>query len=569
MVASRWLPVALVAVAGCGGFRPYPLADPMWRDPDRRTFDEKPAEYVSGLYWDGADQMVFRPFARFWAVDPGGEAANVNAFDEVPDSSWWTNRIGERAVSPAEAAEGPCRGIPPLDEDRGPFEVFRAKPNGATPGFFFKGPDGRRYVFKTDGLTQGPRPTAADAIGARLYWLVGYNAPCNRVVFVDKSIFTIEKGAKSEDDEGNKVPMTQADIDKVLDKGQVTPDGRYRGSVSLFLPGEPLGPFRYEGTRCDDPNDVIPHEDRRELRGSQVIGSWTSHTDAREQNTMDTWVETAKGRGYVRHHMLDFSDIMGTVWEPPELGRRMGDSSFMDAPDILTDFLTLGLIERPWEDKRFGTTGPVFGYYDIAHYDPEAWQPQYDNPAMLRRTERDVAWQARIIARIGQAHLEAILASARYENDVIEREALRLLMGRRQKLLARFLTRLSPLARPRIEGDRVCLDDLALVSAIVPASARRYSARWWRLGDEQPRRATAVREGTRICSELPAVAPARGAKPASAAEAERRYYVLDVIAESGSQGGQAPLRIHGYHLGGDDHRIVALERPTDGHAPGW
>src|SRR5918994_7088242 len=42
--------------------------------------------------------------------DPGDEqairAVNVNTLDEVPDSSWFTNRIGQRPMSAAEVARG-------------------------------------------------------------------------------------------------------------------------------------------------------------------------------------------------------------------------------------------------------------------------------------------------------------------------------------------------------------------------------------------------------------------------------------------------------------------------------
>jgi hypothetical protein len=353
--------------------------------------------------------------------------------------------------------------------------------------------------------------------------------------------------------------MTERDIDDVLAKGTRTVGGRYRGSVSLLIDGEILGPFRYEGTRADDPNDVVPHEDRRELRATQVIAGLLNHTDAREQNTLDTWVRSGPAGGFVRHYMLDFSDCMGTVWDPPALGRRMSHSSYFDLEDVTTDLATFGLVRRPWEGKRFGPSGAVFGYYDIDHYDPDTWQPGYDNPAMLRRTERDTAWMARIIARIGTAHLTAIVDEARFGDAFLEREALRLLRGRQKKLLARFLSRLSPLTRPsvQISSERdalLCLDDAAVIGGVADWRTRRYSARAWEAEAREPRALAIDAAAGSVCTKLPSLWGASTTRP--------RYLVVDLVAGGGREP-LPPVRIHLYALGGVDYRIVALERPDD------
>ena len=43
-------------------------------------------------------------------------AQNINTIDEVPDSSWFTNRILAHPLSPAEVARGPLEGTgrPPV-----------------------------------------------------------------------------------------------------------------------------------------------------------------------------------------------------------------------------------------------------------------------------------------------------------------------------------------------------------------------------------------------------------------------------------------------------------------------
>ena len=91
----------------------------------------------------------------------------------------------------------------------------------------------------------------------------------------------------------------------------VSPDGTYRAVAARQLSGRVIGPFKYFGTRNDDPNDIVPHEDRRELRALKVFGAWTNLTDMKAGNTLDT-VVTENGRGVVRHYLQDVGSTFGT-----------------------------------------------------------------------------------------------------------------------------------------------------------------------------------------------------------------------------------------------------------------
>lgn len=547
---------ALLLLAACGGgLRKYPLKEPMWLDLDRRPLSERPEEYFSPFAWDGADQTIFRPISRFFAVDPAGEAINVNALDEVPDSSWFTNRIGRYAVTPEQAAQGPC--TTPLPATDKPWIVTDAKPNGDNPGFLIQA-EGKHYLVKFDGVIQGPRASAADVIGSRIYHAAGYFVPCNRVLHFDRRILRIAPDAMSEDAHGDDVPMREAHLDEVFSKAIRLSDGRYRANLSLFVEGKPVGPWTYQGTRDDDPNDVVDHEDRRDLRGMRVLAAWIHHFDSREQNTLATWIENGSGRGYVRHNVIDFGDSFGSVWDPPMLGRRIGHAYYLDFPDVLEDFVTLGLVERPWDSARFGPSGKVFGYFDVERFEPDEWVPGYPNPAFGRMSERDGAWMARIIARFTDAHVRAMVKEAQMRPD-LDAELERILIGRRDKILRRWLTRLSPLTEPKLElangKARLCLEDLGLAGGIARPDERRYGSRAWlteALTPAQPGRAHLV-DGRWVCVSLPQAPAASGSSPA--------YLIVDVVAGASKQPPTGPARVHLYHLGRSDYRIVALERP--------
>lgn len=543
---------ALLAGCGAGAFQRFPETDPMWVDDDMRPFAERPEEYFSPFAWDGADQMFFGPMSAFLAVRPGGEAVNVNAVDEVPDSSWFQNRIGRHPMTVARLVRGPCEDGP-LDA-AGPITVTDAKPNGANPGFIVEDAEGRKFLLKFDGEQQPERATAADVIGTLMYWAAGYHSPCNRNVYFDREVLRIGDDATAQNERGDEEPLTWEHIDTALENASRHADGRIRGTSSRFLPGRPIGPWRYQETRGDDPNDVIPHQDRRELRGMRVLAAWMNHFDSREQNTLAMWIETDGGRGYVRHNMIDFGESFGSMWPNPRISRRLGHAYYLDLPYLFADFVTLGVIERPWHRNEHGAAGPTLGYFDVETFRPDRWHPGYPNPAFGRCTERDAAWMARILSQLTDEHVRAMVGAAELSNRVVHDELVRILIGRRDATLRRWFRELSPLTQPRVvptsTGARLCLRDFAVESGVRPAG-RDYAARAWVHdgGLSEVPVSPARPEGGLVCLDLPGVTGDPG------------YLVVDVRGDPEP----GPARVHLY-VRGSAYRVVGLERP-DGDAP--
>jgi hypothetical protein len=562
LLGHRFVLLACVAaplLACAQGPARFPLSPPLWRDEDEVPFGPAPSEYVSPMVWDVGDQSLFYPLTRVFAVDPAGESINVNALDEVPDSSWFQNRIGLHGMSPAATALGPCEaslGDPPT-----PWRVTGAKPNGANPGFIIEDASGKHHLVKFDGLVQGPRATAADVVVSKLYHAAGYMVPCNRVVFFRKDDVSIGEGAKAETATGDEVALTPLHLEEVFAKAQRLPDGRLRASTSLFLSGKPIGPFAYQGTLDGDPNDVIPHQDRRELRAMRLLAAWTQHFDAREQNTLSMWVASNENQGFVRHGVIDFGDCFGSIWEPPTLGRRLGFSHYFDLSETLSDWLTFGVRERPWDTARFGPSGKVFGYYAVENFEAEGWKAGYPNPAFSRMSERDGAWMARIIAQFGEAHLKQLAAVARLEDAALEAELLRLLGGRRERVLARYLTRLSPLALPvlRRSGDELCLRDLLEQSGLRRGRARSYAVTLHAGGSSRRIEPVRARPGQRLCVELPRAPDATPLAPA--------YLMLDWVSASDGFEPEFPARVHLFDQGSQGLAVVGLERPESFEPP--
>ncbi len=550
--------VAAALVVACGGgLRRFPARDAMWHDTDDKPFAPAPKEYVSPFAWDGANQLVFRPMSRFFAVDPAGRAVNVNAFDEVPDSSWFQNRIGRTPMTSEEIARGACDDkVLDVDAKDGTWIIDQGKPNGFNPGFRVNIPGIGKFMLKADPKPEPDRATGATTVAARLYHAAGYYAPCDSVVYFRPSILKLNPGLTVTDNSGVSKPFDEPALAKLLESASHR-DGLVRMVASKWLPGKPLGPYRYDGTRSDDPNDVIPHEDRRELRGGRVLAAWLNHFDSREQNTMDVFMPASKdkkdGPGYVRHYILDLGDCFGSVWNWDEISRRLGFAYYLDIPYLAEDFVTFGAVERPWERAR--RDGGLFNYFSARDFDPEYWRGGYPNPAFVRMTEDDAAWMARILARFSDETISAAVATAQYD-PASARYLTETLALRRDVILRRYLTRLSPLADVRIHEGELCAVDLARSAHIVADDHRAYGARRYRGADGAADGSLPVvgKPDGRVCVRLPRVGDGAGADDDPA-----RYSVVEIVTASAP----GPLRAHVVDLGAERGLLVTgLERPV-------
>jgi hypothetical protein len=563
------LAVVVLGLAACApGEQRFPLRVPVWRDTDlqpvfarchREPTDEDPRHvscapesYEATLYWDGADQMFFRPLSETVGVADGGEAVNANSLDEVPDSAWFTNRLGVRPVGLDELRLNACPKDKVLDPDSTPdgaWIIDKGKTFGSTPGFRIRVPGKGKYLVKVEA--HGPeRQVASTVIGEAVYYAAGYYASCEQALWVRPSVFKLTPGLTSRKGNfGDLYPFDQQALDELFAHSTMR-NGLLRISASSWIPGQSIGQFRYEGTRGDDPNDVVPHEDRRELRGARVLASWIGHVDCREGNSLDTWMADTKGGapdsspGHVVHYQIGTSAALGNVWDWDEISRRLGYAYVLDWGDLAATFFTLGASPRTYETVRKMPGHEIFGYWNVADFDPDRWKNEYPNPAFDRMTERDAAWMARILAHFSPEMVRTLAEVGKLSDPANTDYLESVLAGRLRKILERYLTHLSPLADVRVEGavSGLCGVDLAELRGLREPSRFRYAARLV----SGPWLQVARRAGGVVCAVLP---------PAVGGERYVRVRVEDGVA-------RGPLVAHLYDLGPARGWFLAgLERP--------
>ncbi len=369
------------------------------------------------------------------------EAMNVNRFDEVENSSWFTNRNHVTPMSIADLSKGPDTGDGP--NVQGKWKIISAKSQGVTPGFAIEDGDGDRYLIKFDPRGYSELASGAEVVSTKLFYAMGFNTPENYIVYFDPKILELGANVKFTDENGEKRLMVESDLEKIFEKIVYEEDGRIRALASKFISGKPLGPFTYRGLRKDDPNDFVPHHHRRELRGLRVISAWLNHFDTKDGNTLDMFV-TENGRSFVKHYLIDFGATLGSAsWGPNHVWR--GHENDTDPNAIMVNLVSLGLYVRPWEKQSHDIKYPSIGYFEADLFEPQNYKPQVPNPAFENITGRDAFWATKIILSFTDEQLAAAVEQGRYSDPEAAAYLLDTIKKRRDIIGRYYLSRVNPL----------------------------------------------------------------------------------------------------------------------------
>jgi hypothetical protein len=539
LVAASAAAVTLLFSTGASMQAPrfYP-DDPIAREPESQDAS-KAAPYEKSQMYD----LMYNLFVNSGHQASGLRAKNINTIDEVPDSSWFTNRIGSRSITTEEITRGPLVGTPP---DPSKWVLIREKTSGAHPGFTAVDAKGDTWFLEFDPKWAPGGATGSVAVATKIFWALGYNQVESFLSTFDPKNVTIDPKATVRRPNGKRTAFTHDDMNVILEHVARNPDGTYRIFAGRLLPGKILGGFTYTGTRPDDPNDLVAHEHRRELRALRVFGAWTNLTDWKDANTIDS-VITENGKAVVKHYLQDVGSTFGMSNDQHEWD--LGYEYFYEGPPSRKRLFTLGFGISPWQTADYEKHKEI-GKFEGKAFDPRKWRPQTPTKAYMEMRDDDAFWAARRVAAFTDELIRAAVKTGEYKDPAAEKYLGDVLIQRRDKIKNVYLTAVNPVVNPVLDGKGLTFENAAVAAGVAKGDVS-YRAAWMTFdnatGDTKPIGET---NGTTTLA-APSGLPSSG------------FVAVDIAAESTAYPHwKQPVRAY-FRRDGGSWKLVGLDRLPD------
>jgi hypothetical protein len=401
------------------------------------------------------------------------EAGGVNTLGEVMDGPWYTNRHWTHRMTSEELRRGPGAENPPSADGR--WLVLSVKKYDVRPGMLIA--DSRRtlYLLRFDPRDNLEMATGAEVVAGRFFHALGYHVPESYIVYFTRDKLEVSELGTRTTSAGTEGTLEDLDVDVFLRDVARDPTRGYRAVATRIDPAWDglLGPYQVYGTRSDDPNDIVPHEHRRDLRGLFVFSAWLNHFQMRAVNTMDVLTHEG-GIPHIRHLLVDFVGTLGGGWGGPKAARD-GNEPLFDFDLALKHAAGFGFDTPGWMRARYPGL-PSVGNFESATFDPERWTPNHQIAPFANRLPDDEFWAAKQVMAFTDDDIRTIVATGQYTDPAAVDYLTKTLAERRDRTGRTYFAKVLPLDRFRLEDGRLIFDDLAVVHGFT--GARPYSVRW-------------------------------------------------------------------------------------------
>jgi hypothetical protein len=386
-------------------------------------------------------------------------------------------------------------------------------------------------------------------VASRLFWALGYYQVETYLSSVRPEHLVIGEGVTIRA-HGKRRPFTRADLDEVLARSAKSADGSYRLIAGRGVPGRTLGGFRYHGTRPDDPNDIVPHEHRRELRALQVFGAWTNLVDMKAGNTLDTLI-TESGRGIVRHYLQDVGSTFGTGALAPREGDEGYEYLYEQAP-FMRRLVTMGLFISPWQTVDY-QEHPEVWRFEGRQFDPVKWKPRVPVAALRHVRNDDAFWAALRVMAFTDEQIRAAVSAGGFTDPAAAQLLGEVLIQRRNRIGQVYFSAINPLTGFALtDAGGLTFENPAVRAQFAKAPDKGYEVSWSRFDN-----ATGQSE-----SLGPATTSAAGpVRPPAALPAVADSFVRVSIRaiEPGHAPWKVPVEVY-FRRNGESWTLVGVER---------
>jgi hypothetical protein len=172
---------------------------------------------------------------------------------------------------------------------------------------------------------------------------------------------------------------------------------------------------------------------------------------------------------------------------------------------VLKRLITLGFFIRPWQTVPYDESVAI-GRFESEAFDPHGWKPRAPNAAMRHVQPDDLFWAARRVVAFGDDLIRALVHAGNYSDPRDQRHLADMLIKRRNKIAAAYLTPVTPVVDFALSPDgRLSFENAAIKAGVAAAPPAGYRLEWAHF-DNQTAAATSIGETT-VKEPGPSAAP--------------------------------------------------------------